>query len=191
MPLEIQLYALAVEAAKLGAEGQRWITTRLRAGSVRSPRSGRRHPHQTRLSTAALQESQRRLVVRIADVLNVESFDELIDLIEETIRLPVKGIGELAVTDISLRIGARIGLEPTMVYLHSGTRIGAKILGFDGRRRTLEMSELPAEFGVLKACEVEDLLCHYRCELTRLAKGETLEPGWSGGRTSSPSGGSC
>ena len=56
---------------------------------------------------------------------------------------PIPKIGELAVYDTALRIGARFGLEPEKVYVHAGTRDGAHALGFDRRLAVIEMDELP------------------------------------------------
>lgn len=41
----------------------------------------------------------------------------------------VVGIGELTEYDIALRIGVCLGIYPEKVYLHAGTRKGAKKLG--------------------------------------------------------------
>ena len=38
-------------------------------------------------------------------------------------------LGELTVYDVAHRIGAYLQLEPDVVYLHRGTRIGARYLG--------------------------------------------------------------
>jgi hypothetical protein len=88
------------------------------------------------------------------------SFEELHDCIDEIIR-PISGVGELTVYDTALRIGARRGLYPTKVYLHAGTRIGAKNLGLAWRQPTLDMDDLPLPLQALPAYEVEDVLCIY------------------------------
>ncbi len=94
-----------------------------------------------------------------------ESFDELFEVIAATIG-SIPGIGELAVYDTALRVGARFGLEPTKVYLHAGTRKGVKALGLGQRRDTIEMAELPSDLRTLTAREAEDLLCIYKSEFT-------------------------
>jgi hypothetical protein len=66
---------------------------------------------------------------------------------------------------MALRIGARFGLEPKRVYVHAGTRDGARALGLDADRRTIEMAELPAPIRRLTAREAEDLLCIYKSRL--------------------------
>ena len=89
------------------------------------------------------------------------SFDDLFDLVDKHI-LPIQGIGPLTVYDTALRIGARLGLSPTRVYLHAGTRAGARELGLDAQRGTIEMDELPEPLRQLSPREAEDLLCIYK-----------------------------
>jgi hypothetical protein len=68
----------------------------------------------------------------------------------------IERFGELAVYDTSLRLGAWLKKSPTLVYLHAGTRKGARALGLDVKRGYLEMKELPKPIRMLKPCEVED-----------------------------------
>jgi predicted kinase len=78
---------------------------------------------------------------------------------------PFDIIGELYVYDTALRIGAKLNLFPARVYLHAGTRQGARALGLDARADALDMADLPREFHVLKPYEVEDVLCIFKSEL--------------------------
>jgi hypothetical protein len=41
--------------------------------------------------------------------------------------------------DTALRIGAKLKLFPTKVYLHAGTRLGARALGLDDSAATLKV----------------------------------------------------
>jgi hypothetical protein len=123
--------------------------------------SGKRHPHQYRVPRVALQESRRVLLENLDMLRQATSFDELFAVVEDLTE-PIKGIGELTVYDTALRIGAHFGRKPTRVYLHAGTRNGAQALGFDPRRQTIEMDELPAPMQQLTAREAEDLLCIYK-----------------------------
>jgi len=83
---------------------------------------------------------------------------------------PIQGIGELYIYDTSFRIGAKLNLFPTKVYLHAGTRVGTRALGLDGSAATLRVSPLPREFRKLEPHEVEDILCIFKDELkTRTA----------------------
>jgi hypothetical protein len=51
----------------------------------------------------------------------------LIELVEKIIG-SIHGIGELAIYDTAVRIGARFGVEAEDAYMHRGTRDGAKAL---------------------------------------------------------------
>jgi hypothetical protein len=123
--------------------------------------TGKRHSHQRRLPDVALEESRRRLLKNLPSLREAESFDELFEMVDRIIG-PIYRIGELAIYDTSLRVGARFGLEPTKVYLHAGTRKGAKALGLDWKKDALEMAELPVELQMLTAREAEDVLCIYK-----------------------------
>ena len=83
----------------------------------------------------------------------------------------IPGVGSLMVYDTALRIGARLGALPKRVYLHRGTRVGARALHLDYRQPTLEVSELPMALRELPPHEIEDLLCIYESELSRLGAG--------------------
>ena len=104
--------------------------------------SGKRHPHQYRVPRVSLEESCDRLVANLPRLRATGAFDDLLDEVDMLVR-PIPKIGELAVYDTALRIGARFGLEPEKVYVHAGTRDGAHALGFDRRLAVIEMDELP------------------------------------------------
>jgi hypothetical protein len=91
----------------------------------------------------------------------VQSFEALHALVASTIG-NISGIGELTVYDTALRIGANMKLQPDVVFMHSGTRIGAKRLGLDASREFLTVEELPADFRDLRPREIEDVLCIYK-----------------------------
>lgn len=74
-------------------------------------------------------------------------------------------VGELYVYDAALRLGAHLGLAPTFVYLHAGTRLGARALGLGQGRAYLEMHELPLPLQALSPDEVESFLCIYKAFL--------------------------
>jgi hypothetical protein len=134
------------------------------AASCKLP-SGKRHPHQRRIPQAALTNAKRRLLS--AGVGRVRTFDELHDVVASVIG-PIRKIVPLAIYDMAHRIGAFLGVKPTRVYLHRGTREGARKLGLGWGRKTLDIGELPREFHRLTASEVEDCLCIYKGVLPRL-----------------------
>ena len=69
------------------------------------------------------------------------------------------------VYDTALRIGAKLGLEPEVVYLHRGARSGMKALGLGAGRLFVEVYELPHELRSLRPHEIEDCVCIYKTKL--------------------------
>jgi hypothetical protein len=74
------------------------------------------------------------------------------------------------VYDTAVRIGAYLGLEPDRVYLHAGTRRGARALGLGAGREWLEIRELPVQFRRLNGRRLEDILCIYKRELDSIMR---------------------
>jgi hypothetical protein len=143
---------------------------------------GKRYSHQCRLKKAALEKAQQALLMNSEAIGQAKSFDDLFSLVE-TIVEPIEGLAELYVYDTSLRIGARLHLLPNRVYLHRGTRDGAQALGFDGRAKVLEMSEIPLELRQLEPHEIEDVLCIFKADLEpieRYTKVKLTERSWCG-----------
>lgn len=132
-----------------------------RAARAERP-DGKRHDHQRRLSRSSLEQVRKNLSKTA--IQSCETFGDLHSLIERTIR-PVRGIGELMVYDTAIRIGARMRLEPEVVYLHSGTRLGARALGFDTSLGFITISKVPSELKALKPREIEDCLCIFKDDL--------------------------
>jgi hypothetical protein len=78
-------------------------------------------------------------------------------------------VGELMVYDTALRIGAFLKLEPVSVYLHAGTKTGAKALGLTvSGKKNINVTDLPKEFRKLKPHEIEDCLCIYKDNIDSL-----------------------
>lgn len=144
---------------------------------------GKRYSHQCRLKKVALEKARQALLVNSAALARAKSFDDLLSLVE-TILEPIGGIGELYVYDTSLRIGARLHLLPKKVYLHRDTRVGARTLGFDGRAKALEVSEMPSELRQLDPHEIEDVLCIFKADLKAIGvkykKDELAKRSWCG-----------
>ena len=123
---------------------------------------GKRYSHQRRIRRAAIQEALSILPHESKRIERCRTFAELFKLINALEGVP--GIGELYVYDTSLRIGAKLDLFPKKVYLHAGTRLGARALGLRVSA-TLDASELPKQFRVLKPHEIEDVLCIFKDKL--------------------------
>jgi len=128
------------------------------AACARRP-DGKRHSHQTRIPSTSLAAARDRLLN--LDVGECKSFAALFDLVERAIG-SVHRIGELAIYDTALRLGAYLELQPCHIYLHRGARLGASRLGLDASRRFLDRSGLPAGFNSLQPHEIEDCLCIYK-----------------------------
>jgi len=124
---------------------------------------GKRYSHQRRLTKLALERARGALSKRARAMEEADDFSELFHLIDAALE-PIPGLGELYVYDTSLRIGAKLNLFPKKVYLHAGTRTGARALGLRNSA-ALDVSQLPKEFRLLKPHELEDVLCIFKDEL--------------------------
>jgi hypothetical protein len=133
------------------------------AGHCKLP-TGKKHPHQYRIRASILAEAEQRLQASAAEIRECRTFDALHRLVQDRIAL-LDGIGPLTVYDIANHVGAHLGLEPELVYLHRGTAAGAKALGLNHRLDTLEPGALPAAFRQLSPREAEDCLCLYKDDL--------------------------
>jgi len=131
----------------------------LAATAVKS--RGKRYSHQRRIKKDALRRARAVLSANTGRVQGCRDFLELIDLLDRLLA-PIDGLGELYVYDTALRVGAKLGIGPDKVYLHAGTRVGAKALGLDSRLATLEVSLLPLAWHGLAPHEIEDILCIYK-----------------------------
>jgi hypothetical protein len=133
-----------------------------RAGLAQRP-DGKRYDHQRRLSRATLRTMA--TLLQRAPLSGCRSFHDLYERVAGIIG-SVPGVGSLTVYDTALRIGARLRLSPDHVYLHAGTRKGARRLGLDATAEYLRREDLPRELRVLPAQAVEDVLCifepHFR-----------------------------
>lgn len=122
--------------------------------------NGKRHSHQWCLREEALQEGANLLSAE-RELLRSASFCELFSTASR-IADTVAGLGEMWAYDTAERISAFLGVEPDAVYVHRGTRTGAKALGLPWRRDRLTSMDLPAELRSLSFGEVEDFLCIYK-----------------------------
>ena len=122
---------------------------------------GKRFDHQRRAPKVALQQAKRKLLNNETKIAACRTFQELIDLIGGAV-YSIYGLGELYIYDTALRIGSKLGIEPDRVYLHCGTRSGARRLGYSVNRLYIEMRELPDALKALSAAEVEDILCIFK-----------------------------
>jgi hypothetical protein len=89
---------------------------------------GKRHPHQGpfRVQQETLDAWTDVVLRNLAWLSSVGTFEELHDRLES---LRFNGVGPLIIYDTAFRLGAKLGLEPRLVYLHRGTRDGASSAG--------------------------------------------------------------
>jgi hypothetical protein len=129
---------------------------------------GKTHSHQRRVSRRARRAWSHRMLRHVGRLQPSQTFEELFDCTES---LSIRGVGEMAIYDTAYRIGAKLGLEPRLVYLHRGTRKGARLLGLGKGRSYLRAEELPVPFRVLRPYEIEDCLCIYKADIARIITG--------------------
>jgi len=134
----------------------------IRRAALSQRRNGKRHPHQRRIPIAVLRRAEERLQAVRPALAKAPDFAVLHRLVEEEIEC-ITGIGELTVYDIAHRIGAHYGKAPSLVYLHAGTRTGARALNVKGD--SFDPAILPEPFSGLSPAEIEDCLCIYKDEL--------------------------
>lgn len=132
---------------------------------------GRRNGHQRRIPQLILNRAKRRLLGEADAILQCTDFETLHTLIGGCIR-PIPGVGELLIYDTAQRLCLAMDLpEPDVVYLHAGTREGARYLEVGGR--TVAIRDLREEYRRLSSFELEDLFCNYKRHLA----GEALPDG--------------
>ena len=147
----------AEEFLKYYAELPSYSEALKQSALARSPH-GKRNRHLRRIPESSLKRSYKRL--QKCNLEACQSFDELLEIVNREIRGIYK-IGELTVYDTAQLIGAYLGLQPEVVYLHAGTKKGAAALGIR-RRESIEPSELPPPFHKLTPAGIEDCLCIYK-----------------------------
>ncbi|MBA4804750.1 MAG: hypothetical protein H2038_08890 [Brevundimonas sp.] len=160
----------AVRAAEVDwwlAEGLPFSVVIERVG--RADLFGKRHPHQRRLSTSALEAGTAALHAISDKLKNAPDFYELWKLVQSAYR-PIYGLGELAVYDVAERLRYRLRLESAhLIYLHAGARVGARRLAGGRLKREsawgILRHEVPAGVRHLCTHEIEDILCIYKDEL--------------------------
>jgi hypothetical protein len=118
------------------------------------------HGHQRKRRKESLEEACNALLSIEGDLHDAKTFEDLIILIEKRIGR-IYDIAELYIYDTATRIGAYLELWPQHVYLHSGTKKGARLLGLDTSRRYLRVRDMPREMETLEPYEMEDVLCMF------------------------------
>ena len=147
-----------------------WKTAVEEAGWFHFDASGRCHDHQYRIYRPAKDQFLNDLRKNSAAIQNSANFEELYENIERFSKK--SGIGELAVYDTAMRLGAFLekhkggSFKPQKVFLHNGAMKGAKVL-FGRRLLVRPCSRMPLSafaelFPQKEAWEVEEILCIYK-----------------------------
>lgn len=146
------------------AEGLSLVDAIRRAGLSMVPGKKRliRQSHQCRLPGAVLTEATAAVLSLVDEIAAARDFDELHSLVRAACA-SVQGTGPLYCYDVAHRIGLHLGIHPEVIYLHTGTREGAKALGINVTgREHIAVTELPKPLQVLSAGDAEDVLCIYK-----------------------------
>lgn len=120
------------------------------------------HSHQRRVGRARLNFFADQLKLKKTYIKQAKTFEELLLTIES---VKCARIADLTYYDTATRIGAYLDLFPDKIYLHTGTRVGAKyLLGNINGRNFITLEELPKDFlkHDLTASEFEDILCIFK-----------------------------
>jgi hypothetical protein len=165
------LRSYAADAERRKAEDDWWSDPSLslskairRASLSEIPSRGRlvRFSHQCRLAREVLVETAEALAALEREIARSNSFDDLYALVSNVCST-IYGAGDLYAYDVAQRIGLRLGLHPEKIYLHTGTRVGARALGIDvAGRNSIRIDELPPPLRALSPAEAEDVLCIYK-----------------------------
>lgn len=125
--------------------------------------------HQSRIPTERLEEALKMLTSAKVQFRTYADFEELYDMVNELLR-PIKGIGDTAIYEFSVRIGNNL-LTPKVlpdkyVYLHGGSKEGARNLLEKSRLPfRAEKTIFPKSLQKLTSVEIEDFLCTFRDKL--------------------------
>jgi len=112
--------------------------------------------HQRRIGRRVLLGARTRLQKAKRRIKHARNFCELIRVVELA-TADLKRFGALAVYDVAMRIGIWKKIWPKYIYLHAGTREGARALGLSGDR--LSKAAFIGMLDGLKPYQIEDFLC--------------------------------
>jgi len=132
--------------------------------------NGKMHNHQCKVPASAKAGLAKRLIQRRLRLRRCRSFSDLLAEVEDA-GSRVRGSGPVFAYDVATRVGAYLGLEPELVYLHAGCEQGARALGLP-IGVDLQQADLPKPLRRLTPDETEDFLCGYRVVLITCREAE-------------------
>lgn len=138
-------------------------------------REGKRYSHQYKIRADSICSARQRLARDLDRIKGAANFGVLVRTIKEILN-PTDGVAELYVYDCALRVGAFLGYLPKQIFLHAGTRDGARALGLEWKERFLYVSDMPEELRVLEPYEIEDVLCIYKDMFALALRGRFTPP---------------
>ena len=141
---------------------QKSASAAIRVAALCLRKDGKRLDHQRRIPRRVLEQAEVRLQAVAKRLGNARDFSTLHQLVVSEIG-QIKGIGYLTAYDIAHRISCYFGKHPERVYLHAGTKVGARALGIRGD--SFDPAALPKPFSRLTPAEIEDALCIFKDEL--------------------------
>lgn len=164
----IRTYRNGADGELPGFETERSLSSAIRRASLSQREDGKRYSHQRRIPRRVLEQAELRLQSVERGLAKAPDFDAVHRLVEGQIA-GISGIGALTVYDIAIRISAYLRKQPTRVYAHAGTKVGALALGIEDD--VFDPRILPKAFSRLSAAEVEDCLCIYKDDLRGVPSG--------------------
>jgi len=156
-------YRGRAEAEEAGFLGQPTLRSAISCAALARFEDGTKFQHQWHLKNSDLCKAKHALLAAEQKIAHSSTFDELYRVVWVAVQHIWKN-PELYCYDTAVRIGAKLGLKPEKIYLHRGTRIGARKLGLQAKGATLDVSDLPRGLRGQKASRLEDMLCIYKNE---------------------------
>ena len=124
---------------------------------------GEKFRHDQYLRPSVVENLKRNLIEHMHHLRLATNFDDLHDKIYI---LRPKGIGHLKVFDVTMQIGAYLGIDldsSGFVYIHRGALVGwQNLTGSRAKPHRVPISSLPAALRVMPHYLVEDFFCEYR-----------------------------
>jgi hypothetical protein len=128
-----------------------------------------RYSHQRRIRMRPMKQAHHFLLQSRDRLAKVRSYEELHDFLRIAFS-GIQGLGALYTYDTALRLGFFLKFAPKNVYLHAGTRQGARALGVRNSD-VVEVSDLPKELAALPPHEIENFLCIFKPRVHALGAG--------------------
>lgn len=135
----------------------------------------RRCRHQAHLTNIAIEKATETLEELRNELELSKDFDALLLKVNS---IQISGFGPLAKYDFCVRFGYKRGLKPDkFVYLHAGTRDGAKAIKHllpslekKEYKDRIPLAKLPEELRNMNSIDIENLLCIFKERLASLKK---------------------